>query len=41
LINDFLEDTFLDDNFVDLPTDFNDFANQLSLQTQSLSIVFD
>lgn len=41
LIDDFLDNTLsLDDEF-DVPEDFNDFAEKLSRQTQSLSIVFD
>ncbi len=41
LIDDFLEDNFLNSNIVDFPEDFNEVANQLAETTNSLSIVYD
>ncbi|MFA6090062.1 MAG: hypothetical protein WC755_09475 [Candidatus Woesearchaeota archaeon] len=41
LISDFLEDVLINDDIVDLPEDFNEFANQLAQATKALSIVFD
>ncbi len=41
LINDFLSNIWINADLLDLPNDYNEFAQDLSKQTQSMSFVFD